>query len=136
MQVQITGVGGNTAANATWTITVLSADTFSLNSSTGNGTYTANTGTWAAVYTPAAKPSVTIGGAAQGAGNTIGSNTKDGIHASGGGNTGLVILGNIVGGGVFVGGLYWVASPVRRASAPNTVGTGTRPVLLRSEQTP
>ena len=47
-----------------------------------------------------------------------------------------VILGNIVGGGVFVGGLYWVASPVRRPSVPDAVGAGTGPVLLRSEQTP
>ena len=47
-----------------------------------------------------------------------------------------VVLGNIVGGGVFVGGLYWVASPVRRTAVPDAVSAGTRPMLLRSEQTP
>ena len=39
-KVYITGVLGNTAANGTWVITRLTADTFSLNGSTGNGTYT------------------------------------------------------------------------------------------------
>lgn len=43
--VTITGVGGNTAANGTWTITKVDADHFSLNGSTGNATYTTG-GTW------------------------------------------------------------------------------------------
>jgi Flp pilus assembly protein TadG len=43
--VTISGVGGNTAANGTFAITVLSSTTFSLNGSAGNGTYTAATGT-------------------------------------------------------------------------------------------
>ena len=43
--VEITGVGGNTAANGTWTITRVGANTFSLNGSTGNGAYTSG-GTW------------------------------------------------------------------------------------------
>ncbi len=43
--VTISGVGGNTAANGTFTITVLSATTFQLNGSTGNGTYTSG-GIW------------------------------------------------------------------------------------------
>ena len=47
-----------------------------------------------------------------------------------------VILGNIVGGGVFVGGLYWLASPVWRARAPEAIRTGTAPVLVGGEQTP
>lgn len=38
--VTITGVGGNTAANGSWSITVLSPTTFSLNGSVGNGAYT------------------------------------------------------------------------------------------------
>ncbi|MBE3140907.1 MAG: hypothetical protein IMZ53_10020, partial [Thermoplasmata archaeon] len=38
--ITIVSVGGNTAANATWTITKLTADTFSLDTSTGNGAYT------------------------------------------------------------------------------------------------
>lgn len=46
-----------------------------------------------------------------------------------------VILGNIVGGGVFVGGLYWLASPVKQAAVPEMVRTGTAPVLLGGEQT-
>lgn len=44
-RVTITGVGGNTAANATWVITRIDADTFSLTSSTGDGAYTSG-GTW------------------------------------------------------------------------------------------
>ncbi|OWK35983.1 beta strand repeat-containing protein [Fimbriiglobus ruber] len=39
-QVVISGVGGNTAANGVWTVTITSANTFTLNGSTGNGTYT------------------------------------------------------------------------------------------------
>jgi hypothetical protein len=39
-QVLVAGVLGNTAANGDWTITVLTANTFSLNGSTGNGAYT------------------------------------------------------------------------------------------------
>jgi hypothetical protein len=39
-EVTITGVLGNTAANGTWKIIVLSTSTFSLTSSTGNGAYT------------------------------------------------------------------------------------------------
>jgi uncharacterized repeat protein (TIGR01451 family) len=38
--VQLAGVGGNTAANGNWTITVLTTTTFSLNGSAGNGGYT------------------------------------------------------------------------------------------------
>lgn len=38
--VRISGVGGNTAANGEWLITVVNADTFELEGSTGNGTYT------------------------------------------------------------------------------------------------
>ena len=39
-QVTITGVAGNTAANGTFTITVTSPTSFSLNGSAGNGTWT------------------------------------------------------------------------------------------------
>lgn len=39
-QVTITGVLGNTAANGSWFITVINANTFSLNGATGNGAYT------------------------------------------------------------------------------------------------
>lgn len=43
--VTVASVGGNTAANGTFAITRLTADTFSLNGSVGNGAYTAG-GTW------------------------------------------------------------------------------------------
>lgn len=39
-KVAITRVGGNTAANGNWTVTVLSSTTFELDASVGNGTYT------------------------------------------------------------------------------------------------
>jgi hypothetical protein len=38
--VVIAGVGGNTAVNGTWVITVVDANNFNLNGSTGNGAYT------------------------------------------------------------------------------------------------
>ena len=44
-RVTISGVGGNTAANSTYNVTVLTSNTFSLDSSTGNGAYTSG-GTW------------------------------------------------------------------------------------------
>lgn len=39
-RLQMSGIGGNTAANGTFFITVLSSTTFSLNGSNGNGAYT------------------------------------------------------------------------------------------------
>ena len=39
-KITIVGVGGITAANGTWTVTVLDPNTFTLNGSTGSGTYT------------------------------------------------------------------------------------------------
>ncbi len=44
-RVTISGVTGNTAANGTFVVTVLSSDTFSLDGSVGNGAYGAG-GTW------------------------------------------------------------------------------------------
>ena len=44
-RVTIVNVGGNTAANGTWTVTLVSANTFSLQTSVGNGVYTSG-GTW------------------------------------------------------------------------------------------
>lgn len=44
-RVTISGVGGNTAANGDFQITVIDADTFSLDGSTGNGAYTSG-GSW------------------------------------------------------------------------------------------
>lgn len=43
--VTISGVGGNTAANGTFVVTRINANTFSLNGSVGNGAYTSG-GTW------------------------------------------------------------------------------------------
>ncbi len=45
-QVTVSGVVGNTAANGTFTVTVLDANNFRLENSTGNGVYAAGTGTW------------------------------------------------------------------------------------------
>lgn len=44
-RVTVAGVGGNTAANGTFNVTVLDADTFELDGSTGNGAYTTG-GIW------------------------------------------------------------------------------------------
>ncbi len=44
-RVTIAGVTGNTAANGTWVVTRVDADTFSLNGSTGNGGYISG-GSW------------------------------------------------------------------------------------------
>lgn len=44
-RVTVASVGGNTAANGDFTITRVDADTFSLDGSTGNGSYTSG-GTW------------------------------------------------------------------------------------------
>lgn len=44
-RVTVASVGGNTAANSTWTITKVSSSTFSLDTSVGNGAYTSG-GTW------------------------------------------------------------------------------------------
>jgi hypothetical protein len=49
MEVYISGVGGNTAANGYWVVTVTGASAFSLNGSTGNGSYTSSTGIFADV---------------------------------------------------------------------------------------
>ncbi len=56
-RVTVASVGGNTAANGTWTITRVDADTFSLDTSVGNGAYTTGgtwttTGLYAATITP------------------------------------------------------------------------------------
>lgn len=47
--VTIASVGGNTAANGTWVATNVSATTFSLNGSVGNGAYTSG-GTYSVAY--------------------------------------------------------------------------------------
>lgn len=59
--VYITGVGGNTAANGTWRVTVLTADTFELNGSVGNGTYTSGGTAQRLLPVGPSKRKVTIG---------------------------------------------------------------------------
>ncbi|MDD4904955.1 MAG: G8 domain-containing protein [Methylobacter tundripaludum] len=51
-EVVITGVGGNTNANGTWTVKNTGANTFSLKNSTGNGAYTSGSGVWSIVPHP------------------------------------------------------------------------------------
>ncbi|MGA9671372.1 MAG: neuraminidase-like domain-containing protein, partial [Terracidiphilus sp.] len=50
-QVSISGIGGNTAANGTFSITVTGSTTFTLNGSTGNGNWTSG-GTTTGVLVP------------------------------------------------------------------------------------
>jgi uncharacterized delta-60 repeat protein len=50
MQVTVSGVQGDTAANGTWTITVLDANTFVLNGSNNNGLYLTG-GRWLSTFT-------------------------------------------------------------------------------------
>lgn len=45
-----------------------------------------------------------------------------------------VLLGNTLGGGLFVGGLYWMASPVIRDKKVPAIRGGEAPVLLKKEQ--
>jgi nitrite transporter NirC len=45
-----------------------------------------------------------------------------------------VVAGNVIGGGIFVGGLYWLASPVRHVTAP--VSEQTRPAITMLQQEP
>lgn len=49
--VSISGVGGNAAANGIFTVTVVDANTFSLDGSTGSGAYTSG-GAWSAYSVP------------------------------------------------------------------------------------
>ena len=49
-RVTVADVTGNTAANGTWTVTVLTADTFELDGSVGNGAYVSG-GTWESGFT-------------------------------------------------------------------------------------
>lgn len=55
-RVAIAGVTGNTAANGTWTVTVVNATTFSLDGSTGNGAFT---GGGSGIVCPSSNPNCT-----------------------------------------------------------------------------
>ncbi len=89
-EIRITGVLGNSAANGTFKVSVLSADTFSLIGTTGNGTYQGG-GHWAALnqqtFSGDALPQ-RIGG------NRIEANRKAGIFVDVA--TGTVFNGDIV----------------------------------------
>lgn len=50
-EVYVSGVVGNTAANGTWVVANVAANTFELTGSVGNGTYTASTGYFSARVT-------------------------------------------------------------------------------------
>jgi hypothetical protein len=62
VRVTVSGVGGNTAANGTFVVTVLSSGTFSLDGSTGNGPYTSG-GSWtvAGLYSCSVTPTAANG---------------------------------------------------------------------------
>ncbi len=47
-----------------------------------------------------------------------------------------VIMGNVVGGGVFVGGLYWMASPVRSGAVPEPIPAAKFSSFIGREQLP
>jgi len=49
-QVLIAGVQGITKVNGQWTVTNTGSNTFSLNNSTGNGSYTTGSGTWTCMH--------------------------------------------------------------------------------------
>lgn len=91
MRVTVASVGGTTDANGTWTITRVDADTFSLDTSVGNGAYTSG-GTWSVsgLYKGSFTPT-TAAGFAQGEnydiivtatvdGNVVAQQYRFGIH--------------------------------------------------------
>lgn len=88
-RVTISGVGGNTNANGTFTITRVDANTFSLNGSAGNAGYTTG-GTWSTtgLYSKTITPTF-MGGYAQGGHydviiySTIGGNVQASQHRFG-----------------------------------------------------
>lgn len=79
MKVTVESVGGNTAANGTHTITVVNANSFSLDGSTGNGAYTSG-GTWKAtgLYNVSIAPTTNNGYAAGGFYDVLVTATVDG----------------------------------------------------------
>lgn len=89
--VTIGSVGGNTAANGTWAVTLISPTTFSLDTSVGNGTYTSGgtvtsvLSTWeklVVTFTPTEKGVVEFEGIAYYNGNTTQSVVYDDFAVS------------------------------------------------------
>ncbi|MBM81981.1 MAG: hypothetical protein CMJ78_15530, partial [Planctomycetaceae bacterium] len=111
-RIIVEGVGGNTAANGTFTVTVLTADTFQLDGSTSNGVFTGG-GTWRAVV-----------GAI-----TAASNTAPIVITSAGHNleTGNVVTVQNVGGNTAANGNFTVtrANEVQQLTLSNATATGT-----------
>jgi len=90
-EVRISRIDGNLATNGTFRVTRLSADTFSLQGSTGSGIYTPGTGFW----TPVAEATFTGDKLLQQiSGNSISGNGKAGIYVDL--NTGTTFRGDIL----------------------------------------
>lgn len=77
-RIRITGVQGNTAANGTFTVTVIDANTFRLKGVAGTGAYTVG-GTWVALTDTAANGDKVRQGIS---GNSITGNKGAGVYAS------------------------------------------------------
>jgi len=139
LQVIVTGVKGNTAANGTWPITTTSANTFTLNGVSGNSSY-ASGGTWQTVEVPIINASnespititsktsapatgmkVTITGVI---GNTAANKTWTVTNT--GANT--FTLNGSSGNGAYTSGGNWQTAPINIAYATNST-----PVVIGSE---
>jgi hypothetical protein len=111
-QVTIRGVLGNLAANGTFYITRLNANQFSLNGTTGNGTYTADTGFWSIAPYPVGNSPV---GAAFG--DFTGSGNIDAVTANAGSNDITFYFGS--GAGTFLS-----SSTLQGTGAPSSIAVG------------
>ena len=132
--VTITGVAGNTAANGTWTITVLGNGTqFSLNGSTGNNTYGGG-GTWTTnnpiVVTTTSSTAglqagdmVTVSGVN---GNTAANGNWVISNVTGGAGGGTFTLNGTVGNSTYTSGGSWVlADGALENVSGNNIWTGS-----------
>ena len=90
-EVRIARVDGNAAANGTFRVTRLSADTFSLQGSTGSGIYTPGTGYWTALSEATFTGDKMLH---QMSGNSISGNGKAGVYVNL--NTGTTFRGDIL----------------------------------------
>ncbi|MEX2185844.1 MAG: hypothetical protein WD875_03580, partial [Pirellulales bacterium] len=73
-QVTISGAVGNTAANGTFTVSNVTANTFRLNGSVGNGAYTSG-GTWVMAAAPAGAVAHVVGATSSDANATVNKQT-------------------------------------------------------------
>lgn len=132
----IAGCLGNTAANGTWTVTRISATQFSLNGSTGNGTYTSG-GTYAgsdlSLYNSAPMagsggayvygPRLILGKPAYGATGTVFAAICGDSISAGSGDTGNGSGGWIVRGLGSTGQFNYTALPVTHIGVKGTTST-------------